>query len=447
MPDPPVACPWPGTAEVVDGRLRRVGGIDVRELARAHGTPLYVVDEAELVGRMRAYRAAFGPGVTIAYGAKALCVTAVLQLAAREGLAVDVASEGELVTALRAGMPPERIVLHGNNKSDAELELAMDVGVGRVVVDSDAELDRLTAIAGARGQRVGVWLRVTPGVGAGGHASIRTGQDDVKFGFTLSAGLADAAVDRVLGGEGLGIGETTLALRGVHCHVGSQITDGHAYAAAAEAMVGLLARVRDRHGLLLDELNLGGGLGIAYAAGEVVPAVDSYAAALLADVAAACAKHDLPVPRLAVEPGRSIVGPAGITLYTVGDVKEVPGVRAFAAVDGGMSDNLRPALYGARYAFLPAGPGEPVTRRRPFTVVGKHCETGDVLGTDVQLDAGLAAGDLLAVAATGAYGHAMASNYNRFPRPAMVLVGDGRARVIVRRETVDDVLGRDVLLA
>ncbi|CAN5287785.1 diaminopimelate decarboxylase [soil metagenome] len=440
MPDPPVACPWPGTAEVVDGRLRRIGGADLADLAARHGTPLYVVDEAELVARMRAYRQAFGPDVRIVYAAKALAVTAVLQIAVREGLDVDVASEGELATALRGGVAGERIVLHGNNKSAAELALALGADVNRIAVDNDAELDRLVPLAAGRPAPVDVWLRITPGVGAGGHAFIRTGQDDVKFGFHLSAGAADAATDRV-------VAEPTLRLRGLHCHIGSQVTDGRAYAAAVEGMVGLLARVRDRHGLVLDELNLGGGLGIVYAAGEVVPDVDAYAQDLRANVTAACARHELPVPRLVVEPGRSIVGPAGITLYTVGAVKDVPGVRAFAAVDGGMSDNLRPALYGAAYTFAAAGRGAPVTRTRPFAVVGKHCESGDVLGTDVSLPVDLGPGQLVAVAATGAYGHAMASNYNRLARPAMVLVRDGRGQVIVRRETVEDVLARDVPLA
>jgi diaminopimelate decarboxylase len=431
----------PRTAEVEDGRLLAVGGVAVGDLVAQHGTPLYVLDRAELVGRMRAYREAFGPDVAVTYAAKALCVTAVLQLAAAEGLHLDVASAGELATAARAGFPMERVILHGNNKSVDELALAADLGVSRVVADSMIELDRLEALAARRGDPIAILLRITPGVGAGGHAYIRTGQDDSKFGFTLSSGLAGEAIDRALR-------SAHLDLRGLHCHVGSQVTVGEAYDAATAVMVDLHADVAARRGEPLPELNLGGGLGIAYTAGDPEPSVTGYAAALRAAVTRACAAHGLPVPRLAVEPGRSIVGPAGVTLYTVGTVKEVAGIRTYVAVDGGMSDNLRPALYGARYAFLPAGepvaPGDggPMT----CTVVGKHCETGDVLGDTVQLPGAVRPGELLAVAATGAYGHAMASNYNRLARPAMVLVGDGRADVVVRRETLDDVLARDVPL-
>jgi diaminopimelate decarboxylase len=393
---------------------------------------------------MRAYRSAFGDGVAVTYAAKALCVTAVLQLAAAEGLHLDVASEGELATAAAAGFPMDRVIFHGNNKSVGELERAADLGVSRIVADSLLELDRLEEIGARRGEALSLLLRITPGVGAGGHAFIRTGQDDSKFGFTLSSGLAEA-VDRVLASP-------HLELKGLHCHVGSQVVVGEAYAAATEVMVDLHADVAERHAVELPELNLGGGLGIAYAAGDPEPSIEAYAEALLGAVVRRCAERGVAVPRIAVEPGRSIAGPAGLTLYTVGTVKEVAGIRTYVAVDGGMSDNLRPALYGARYAFLPAGhaTGEvsdaAAAGPQTYTVVGKHCETGDVLGEAVQLPAALAPGDLLAVAATGAYNHAMASNYNRLARPAMVLVGDGRAEVIVRRETLDDVLARDVPL-
>jgi diaminopimelate decarboxylase len=433
----------PRTAQVTDGRLVAVGGADVAELAREHGTPLYVVDRAELVGRMRDYRGAFGEDVAVTYAAKALCVTAVLQLVAAEGLHLDVASAGELVTARAAGFPMERVILHGNNKSVPELQLAVDLGVGRVVADSMLELERLEVLAARGSEPIAILLRITPGVGAGGHAFIRTGQDDSKFGFTLSSGLAHEAIGRALSSP-------HLDLRGLHCHVGSQVTLGEAYTAATEVMVELHADVAERHGVELPELNLGGGLGIAYAAGDVDPDLHDYARALLGAVADACAARGLAVPRLSVEPGRSIAGPAGLTLYTVGTVKEAAGIRTYAAVDGGMSDNLRPALYGARYGFLPAGPAtagaDGPAGPSTYTIVGKHCETGDVLGEAVQLPAALAPGDLLAVAATGAYNHAMASNYNRLPRPAMVLVGDGRADVIVRRESLEDVLSHDVAL-
>jgi diaminopimelate decarboxylase len=437
---PPVLVdsPWPRTASFSDRRLQAVGGVAVADLAKRFGTPLYVLDRHELLGRMRAYREALGPQVAVVYAAKALCVTGVLQLAAREGLWIDVASGGELATALRAQVPAERIVFHGNNKSPHELRTAADVGVGRLVADSFAELERIAELGRSRGRDLPVVVRVTPGVEAHTHEFIATGQDDSKFGFTLSAGLAHQAVERALALDGV-------ALRGVHAHVGSQVLTLAAFERSAELLIGLLADVRDRTGVTLPELNLGGGLGIPHLPGEEEVPLERYAATIRRAVDAACAAADLPVPALAVEPGRSIAGPAGLTLYTVGTVKHVPGVRTYVSVDGGMSDNPRPALYGARYSFAAAGEGNGAPLRT-VSVVGKHCESGDVLGRDVELPADLAEGALLAVATTGAYNHAMASNYNRLPRPAMVLVGDGDARLLVRRETLDDVLARDLVL-
>jgi diaminopimelate decarboxylase len=433
--------PFPRTAEFDGDRLVAIGGSPVAGLAREHGTPLYVLDRAELVGRMAAWRDAFGPECSVAYASKALCVVGVLQLVAAAGLHLDVASAGELATAVRAGFPMSRVVFHGNNKSAGELEQAVALGVGRIAVDSFTELNRLSGFASAADRDVDVLLRVTPGISAGGHAFIRTGQDDSKFGFTLSAGLASEAVEQALGSP-------RLRLAGVHCHIGSQITSHDAHVEAAEVLVAFLAEVAASTGVTLAELNLGGGIGIVHEPGDEAPEdLGRYAAALRAAVAETSARHGIPAPRLAVEPGRAIAGPAGVTLYTVGTIKEIPGVRTYAAVDGGMSDNIRPALYGARYTFAAAGEPRPAgTATRPFAVAGKHCETGDVLGTDVLLPEDLAPGDLLAVAATGAYTHVMASNYNRLARPAMVLVGDGRADVIVRRETLDDVLARDLAL-
>ena len=431
---------FPRTARFADGRLRSVGGVDVEALAAEHGTPLWVLDREELVGRMRAYREAFGPDVAVVYAAKALCLTGVLQLAAREGLHVDVASGGELRTAEAAGFPMDRVVFHGNNKSVEELEQAARLGVGRVVVDSFSELERLGEVAARAGHTFGVQLRVTPGVDTDTHAHIRTGHDDSKFGFTLSAGLADQAVDRAIALPGV-------ELVGLHSHVGSQILAGDAFESAVTAMVELLVRMRLRHDAELPELNLGGGLGIAYLRDDLPVPIAEYARRLLAAVDAECASLGVARPRLAVEPGRSIVGPAGVTLYRVGTVKDIPGVNTYVAVDGGMSDNPRPALYGARYEFVPAGPGKPVGELRNVAIAGKHCETGDVLARDVALPADLAEGELLAVAATGAYNQSMASNYNRLPRAAMVLVGDGHADPLLRRESLDDVLSHDIPLA
>lgn len=430
---------WPRTADFAAGRLVRLGGIAVDDLVREHGTPLYVLDRADVVGRMRAYREAFGGGVAITYAAKALCVVGVLQLADAEGLHLDVASGGELHTAERAGFPMDRVVLHGSNKSEAELEQAARLGVGRIIVDSFTELDRLSRIGARCDHDFGVLLRVTPGVTALTHDFIRTGDDDSKFGFTLSAGLAHQAVERA-------IALPHVDLRGVHCHVGSQVTATEAFRAAVVLLVGLLDDVRERHAVLLDELNLGGGLGIAYVDSDAPLDVAEYAEALHTALRTECDRRSLPVPRLAVEPGRSIVGPAGVTLYRVGTRKHIPGVRTYISVDGGMSDNPRPALYGARYTFAPAGQGDPGRAAEEVTVVGKHCESGDVLGRDVWLDPGISEGGLLAVAATGGYAYSMASNYNRLPRPALVLVQDGAAQLLVRRETLEDVVALDIPL-
>lgn len=431
--------PFPRGARLdAHGRLRTVGGVDVEELADRCGTPLYVLDHAELVGRMRAYREAFDGRATIIYAAKALCVTGVLQLASAEGLHVDVASGGELHTALRARLSPERLVLHGNNKSVAELEHAVAAGVGRIVLDSFTELERLEAVAERAGRVVDVLVRVTPGIETSTHHFVRTGHEDTKFGFTLSAGLALRAVAQVARSP-------HLRLRGLHSHVGSQVLSLDAFATNARILCDALARCRDRLGVEVEELNLGGGLGIRYTDEDAVEPA-RYAQALLQGVDERLARLGLTAPRLAVEPGRSVVGPAGLTLYRVGTVKDIPNVRRYVSVDGGMSDNLRPALYGARYQFAAAGDGD-IGGTALATVVGKHCESGDVLGADVELPEAMVPGDLLAVAATGAYNHAMASNYNRLPRPAMVLVRDGGVRTLLERETLDDVIGRDVMLA
>jgi diaminopimelate decarboxylase len=428
---------FPRGATFADGWLTALGGVDVADLAERYGTPLYVLDGAELRARMRAYREAFSGG-DVAYASKALCVVGVLQIAAAEGLHVDVASAGELATAQRAGVPGPRLIFHGNNKSESELDLAHRAGVGRVVVDSFTELHRLADIAQRRDHTFDVLLRVTPGVDTSTHAFIRTGHDDSKFGFTLSTGLAADAVRAAAKLDGV-------RLRGLHCHLGSQLMSAQVYGRAASIMTAFLAEIRDDlQGLRLDELNLGGGLGIAYTDEEPV-SVEEYAVTVRDAVEAGRARYDLPPLRLTVEPGRSIVGPAGVTLYRIGTVKSLEGGPTYVSVDGGMSDNLRPALYGAVHTFAPAGPPR-AGGTAPVSVVGKHCESGDFLGRDVDLPTGAREGDLVAVAATGAYTHTMASNYNRVPRPAMVLAGDGRSHLLVRRETLDDVLSRDQVL-
>jgi diaminopimelate decarboxylase len=433
----PLGRPWSRTA-ARDGRgVVTVGGVGVDVLAQEHGTPLYVVDGDELRARCRDYVAAFGADRVI-YAAKAWPTTAILQVVAAEGLLVDVASGGELHTALAAGVDPGRIVLHGNNKSLAELDRALEVGVGRIVVDAMEELARLDALARARGVRAPVLLRITPGIDAHTHEYVRTGHDDAKFGFTLSLGLADAALTRTLALDGL-------ELLGIHAHIGSQVFDVDAFVANAEVMVDLLARWRDEHGVVLGEVDLGGGMGIAYDAADAPVDVAELAATMLHAVGSRAAEHGLPVPRVLVEPGRAIVGASTLTLYRVGVVKDLPGLSRWVAVDGGMSDNIRPALYGAVHPVVLAGRASDAPEG-PVMLVGKHCESGDVLGTGLHLPGDVAADDLVAAAATGAYTEAMASNYNRLPRPAAVMVEGGVARTIMRRETLDDLLRRDVAL-
>jgi diaminopimelate decarboxylase len=425
------------------GRLT-VGGVELTGLATAHGTPLYVYDEDDLRARCAAYRVAFGAPngdgrAGASYAGKAFLCVAMAQLVAEEGLDLDVATGGEAHVAHRAGFPPERMVFHGNNKSELELRLALTMGIGRLVVDGFDELERVEALVAGGLPRPRVLLRVAPGIEAHTHAYIATGAEDSKFGFTLSNGAARDAAIRAAKSE-------AMELVGFHCHIGSQILSLDPYARAADVLAGLAADVRHATGQLVEELNLGGGLGVAYTADDLdgLPTIADFGGFVRAAHEAACAAAGLdPAPRLTVEAGRSIAAPAGLTLYRVGTVKAVPGGRTYVAVDGGMSDNPRPATYGARYeALLPARIGH----ERPLvaTVAGKHCEQGDVLVRDAHLPSDVAVGDVLATPVTGAYAHSMASNYNLLPRPAVVFVRDGTSRVVVRRETYEDLVSRDV---
>lgn len=425
----------PRTAEVLgDGRLA-VGGVPVDELADRFGTPLFVYDEEDLRARCREYAGHFGPG-GVAYAGKAFLCLAMARLVAEEGLRLDVSTGGELHVALAAGFPADRLVLHGNNKSVEELRRALSARVGTVVVDSDDELDRIERLVADGLPAPTVLVRVTPGVEAHTHEFVATGTEDSKFGFTVAGGAAAAAVARAHASP-------AVRLAGLHCHIGSQVFALASYARAAEVVAAFTARMEAETGARFDELDLGGGLGVRYVADDHPPAIGEYATALRGAVDAALAAAGVRSrPRLVVEPGRSVAGPAALTLYRVGTVKRIPGGRVYVAVDGGMSDNPRPATYGARYeAFLPARVGA----RRPLAagVAGKHCEQGDVVVPDARLPADVAVGDLLATPVTGAYGIAMASNYNKVPRPAVVFVRDGEARVVVRRETLDDLLARD----
>ncbi|MEN3613140.1 diaminopimelate decarboxylase [Plantactinospora sp. ZYX-F-223] len=426
---------WPrNVARDADGALV-VAGLGVRELAAEFGTPVYVLDEDDLRARCRDFRAAF-PDQDIYYAGKAFICRAVVRVIAEEGLFLDVCSGGELAVALAAGMPAERIGFHGNNKSPAELTRAVDAGVGRIVVDSFHEIDRLTALARERGVRPEVLIRVTVGVEAHTHEFIATAHEDQKFGFSLAGGAAAAAAFRILD-------EDVLELRGLHSHIGSQIFDTSGFEVAARRILGLQAQIRDARGVELPELDLGGGFGIAYTTQDDPSPPHDLAKRLGKIVDGECEGLRLAVPRLSIEPGRAIIGPAVFTLYEVGTVKDVDGIRTYVSVDGGMSDNIRTALYGASYSATVASrrsTAEPILAR----VVGKHCEAGDVVVKDEFLPADVQPGDLLAVPGTGAYCRSMASNYNHVPRPPVVAVRDGRARVIVRRETEDDLLALDV---
>ncbi|MEX0592784.1 MAG: diaminopimelate decarboxylase [Nitriliruptoraceae bacterium] len=433
----PLAGPWPMTAERDADGVLRIGGITVIDLAREHGTPLWVVDEADIRARCREHRDAF-PGVDVAYAAKAWCTTGILQIVDEEGLFVDVASAGELHTALNAGIDPAQLIFHGSNKSADELDRALAVGVGRIVIDSFDELDRLQRLAEARDVVAACHLRITPGIDAHTHEYVRTGHDDSKFGFTLSLGLADRAI---LTAREL----AHVDVLGIHAHIGSQIFGVDPFVVNAEVALDLLARWRDEYDIVLGEINLGGGMGIAYTHEDRPVGSEQSGAAVLAAVNARCADLGLARPRLLIEPGRAIVGPSTITLYEVGTVKDLPGLTRWVSVDGGMSDNIRPALYEAEHEI------DLVSRHsgadpHAVTVVGKHCESGDLVRERGTLPADVAVGDLLAVAATGAYTESMASNYNRLPRPAAVLVADGKVRPLLRRETLDDVIRRDVPL-
>jgi len=424
----------PASATVDPNGHVAIGGCDLVQLAQQFGTPLYVYDEDEIRARARAYRSRFGDGV--AYASKAFLSVAMARLVRDEGLHLDVATGGELFVAMHAGFPAERIVFHGNNKSEAELRTALDAGVGRIVVDSDNEIERLEALVDAGLSAPRVHVRVRPGVEAHTHEYIETGTEDSKFGFGLDNGEALAAARRI-------VGRGALRFAGIHCHIGSHVFRLDSFTRAVEKMVGLLRAIETETGATVDELNLGGGLCVRYLSDDAPPTIDEYASTLQEAVAKAIAESGVrSQPQLMVEPGRSIVAPAGITLYTVGTIKEIPGIRTYVAVDGGMSDNLRPVTYGARYeAFLAAR----VDAERPLvaTIAGKHCEQGDVVVRDAHLPADVAIGDILSTPVTGAYGQVMASNYNKVTRPAVVFVRDGNAQVVVRRETELDLVRLD----
>jgi diaminopimelate decarboxylase len=434
-----VADLWSRTAARDESGVLEVGGVRVTDLAAEFGTPTYILDERDFRDRARSFGDAF-EGVDVYYAGKAFLCTAVVRWAVEEGLRLDVCSGGELAVALRAGVPPEHIGFHGNNKSRAELRRAIEVGVGRLIVDSFDEIDRLVELTSELDRSACVTVRVTTGVEAHTHEYIATAHEDQKFGFSIAEGDALAAAHRI-------VDAPRLELVGLHSHIGSQVFDTSGFEVAARRVLALHARVRDELGEVLPELGLGGGFGIAYTSQDTPSSPQELAEGLLGIVEHECKALGIDVPRLSVEPGRAVVGPSMHTLYEVGTVKRVPldggTSRTYVAVDGGMSDNLRTALYDADYSCTLASrrsDAAPVLAR----VVGKHCESGDIIVKDEFVPSDIAPGDLLAVPGTGAYCRSLASNYNHLPRPGVVAVRDGRARLVVRRETEDDLLRLDV---
>ena len=428
-----------GTSRINDAGHLEIGGCDVTELKADYGTPLYIMDEQLVRHRCREYVDAFtasGLGFQVAYASKAFSVMAMCRLADEEGLSLDVVSDGELYTALQAGFPVERIHFHGNNKTPDEIEMAIDAGIGCFVVDNLVELSLLQAIAAHKERIVNILLRVTPGVEAHTHEYISTGQTDSKFGFDIGNGSAYEAVKQAAV-------QKNLTLLGVHSHIGSQIFETEGFQLAVERVAGFARSVKEGLNVELRVVNLGGGFGIRYIEGDTPLQVSEYVAAITDAVKTHFAGINSSLPEIWVEPGRSIVGDAGTTLYTVGTHKNIPGVRKYVAVDGGMTDNPRPALYESKYeAILANRANEAATEK--VSIAGKCCESGDMLIWDLELPKA-ESGDLLAVACTGAYNYSMASNYNRIRRPAVVFVQNGRSDLVVRRESHSDIVANDIV--
>lgn len=428
-----------GTSRVNEQGHLEIGGCDTTKLAATYGTPLYVYDEALIRSKCRAYVEAFrqsGFAFQVAYASKAFCTMAMCKLVEEEGLSLDVVSGGELLTALRAGFPAERIHFHGNNKSTEEIMMALDAKIGCFVVDNFYELYLLDDIARERGEKVSVLLRVTPGVEAHTHEYISTGQVDSKFGFDVQNGQALEAMKFAYESQ-------HLHLLGIHSHIGSQIFEVDGFVIAIKRLIELLQEAREALGFVSEVLNVGGGFGIRYTEADTPLPPETYIKAITDTVREEMTRRGLPLPELWIEPGRSIVGDAGTTLYRIGSQKNIPNVRTYIAVDGGMTDNLRPALYQAEYeAAIANKMNEPSTEL--VSIAGKCCESGDMLIWDVKLPPA-EAGDILAVPSTGAYGYSMSNNYNRIPRPAVVFVKDGEAELVVKRETYADVISHDLL--
>jgi len=427
----------PLTAEIREGRLM-VGGVDMVALAEEAGTALYVMDEEQIRHQLREFRkwtAYHWKDVETVYAAKAFMCKEICRVVHEEGCMILCASGGELAIALAAGVPASRVQVHGNNKTPTEIREAVEARVDRIVADSHLELERISEVAVELGVEQSVLLRITPGIKPDTHGYIQTGQEDSKFGFGLNHGLAMEAAKRACDLPGIDFA-------GLHMHIGSQIFALQSYAKAIEVMVEFMAEVQRETDCPVRDLDVGGGVGIKYGIADEPSTIEQFGKVVVDGIKDECERHGLAVPRILVEPGRAVVASSGITLYRVGVVKEVPGIRTYAAVDGGMTDNIRPALYGARYECLVANKADR-PRTEVITVAGKHCETGDLIAKDVATQQ-VATGDILAVCATGAYCHSMSSNYNKQVRPAVVFVRDGEWRWVVRRETYDDLMRCDV---
>ena len=416
-----------------------VGGLDTVELAREFGTPVNVLDENYIRAQMQLYikcaKQSFGEDALPLFASKSLCCAEIYRIAANEGMGIDCVSPGELYIARRVGFPAQRIYFHGNNKTDRDIADALDMGVGTFVVDNLEELESLSAQSLSRGTRARILLRITPGIDPHTHKAISTGGIDSKFGSAIGTGQAEQIVLAALAAPGV-------ELQGLHCHIGSQIFDAQPFTDAAEIMVAFMADMIHRHGARLTELNLGGGLGVRYTQEQPELDIPGTLQAIADKVKALCSTHEIPVPRIILEPGRSLVAAAGVTLYSVGSVKQIPGFKNYVSVDGGMADNPRYALYGAPYTALIANKAS-APADFCATVAGRCCESGDLLGESMLLQRP-ERGDILAMLVTGAYQHSMASNYNKIPRPPLVMVKDGKARVVVRRETYEDLISHDI---
>ena len=416
-----------------------VGGIDTVELAHEYGTPLYVMDEDLIREHCRSFKQSmdkyYGGKGLVCYASKAFCCKAMCRIMLEEGLGLDVVSEGELYTALSVGFPAEKLCFHGNNKTDHELSYALEQGVGRIIVDNIFELDRLNVLAEKTGKTANIMYRIKPGIDAHTHNFIMTGQIDSKFGFALETGEAYEAVKKA-------ISASHINLVGLHCHIGSQIFDIDPFVKAAEVMLTFIAKIKNELGFEVKELNLGGGFGIKYTEEDAPVAYEKYMEKVSAKVAEVCAEQKLTQPFILIEPGRSIAAPAGITLYTVGGKKVIPNIRTYVSVDGGMGDNPRYALYQSKYDVEVANKAD-LPKSEVVTVAGKCCETGDLIGEGMPIQP-VEPGDILAVLATGAYNYSMSSNYNRIPKPAVVMVSGGKSRVVVKRENLEDIVRNDL---